>query len=248
MSLADKLLSPPRLTAGRWEQILALVNPASAPAQTDVIAIRFRLQYPDVDTFVAKYAANISEGGIFIASMEPPAVGTIVRFELSIAGGQPILRGEGEVVWNTPFDPLRPMDACGMSIRFQRLDADGVALIRRVLAYKTDHAEQFVTAAPDPYATAAYRPHPPTSARGAAEQPTRQPAAPSQISQSAQTPVPGESGPRPSASNPSAITPAALEEELADLLKPKTASSVTPADASKKLAELLDRRLRPSRT
>ncbi|HND11923.1 MAG TPA: TIGR02266 family protein [Pseudomonadota bacterium] len=237
------------------------MNSASESAQPDVIAIRFRLQYPDVDTFVAKYAVNISEGGIFIASMDPPAVGSIVRFELSIAGGQPILRGEGQVVWNAPFDPLRPMDTCGMSLRFLRMDADGVALIRRVLSYKSDHPERFFTAAPDPYATAAYRPQPPAQSHPQVAQ-TPQPSvsqdpsskqtpvhdslAASQLSMSARTPVPGEA-PRP-ASHPSMITPAALEEELADLLKPKAASTVTPADASKKLSELLDRRLRPPRT
>lgn len=228
------------------------MNPASAPAKPDVIAIRFRLQYPDVDTFVAKYAANISEGGIFIASMEPPAVGTTVRFELSIAGGQPILRGEGEVVWNAPFDPLRPMDASGMSIRFQRLDADGVALIRRVLAFKTENPELFVTAAPDPYATDAYRPHPPSTTSSLEHRTSQRPdgdtTETTQPTESTKTPVPGDTEPRHAASHPSTITPAALDEELADLLKPKAASSVTPADASKKLAELLDRRLRPSRT
>lgn len=249
------------MTAGRWEQILALVNPASAPAQPDVIAIRFRLQYPDVETFVAKYAVNISEGGMFIASMEPPSVGSIVRFELSIAGGELVLRGEGEVVWVAPFDPLRPMDACGMSLRFQRMDADSMAMVRRVLSYKTDHPERFIQPAPDPYATTAYRPQPPVSGPtepapaklppppvdpSSQQTPVHDSLAASPLSLSARTPVPGESS-HP-ASHPSMITPAALEEELADLLKPKAASSVTPADASKMLSELLDRRLRPSRT
>ena len=74
------------------------MSTASAPASPTLVSIRFRLQYPDVETFIAKYAVNISEGGMFIASMDAPPVGTVVRFELSIAGGLSILHGEGEVV------------------------------------------------------------------------------------------------------------------------------------------------------
>jgi len=213
------------LTEGASEQILWLVTTASDSAQPDVVSIRFRLQYPDVETFVAKYAVNISAGGMFIASMDPPPVGVIVRFELSIAGGLPILRGEGEVVWIVAFDPMQPMATCGMSLRFQRVDADGQALIQRVLTYQAAHPEQFVKDAPDPYASVAYRPRPPSHV------PLPSP--------SARSPETTETAPPPSSD---------VDGELADLLKPRAASAVTPADASRKLAELLDRRLRPSRT
>ena len=259
-------------------QILWLVTTASAPMQPNVIAIPFRLQYPDVETFIAKYAVNISEGGIFIASMDPPEVGALVRFELSIAGGLTLLHGEGDVVWTTPFDPMRPMAACGMSLRLQRVDADGQALIARVLAYKAAHPQQFVTAAPDPYASVAYRPKPPTQVPSVAvppvaappaevplaPMPTHEPVptavaeppvaaepensapatAPASTISSAATPT----EPRPEPPPAAKTTPAPVDSELANLLKPRAKSMVTPTDASRRLAELLDRRLRPSRS
>jgi molecular chaperone DnaK len=231
------------LTQDESEQILWLVTIASASAQPDVVSIRFRLQYPDVETFVAKYAVNISAGGIFIASMDPPPVGVIVRFELSIAGGQPILRGEGEVVWTVAFDPMQPMATCGMSIRFQRVDAEGQLLIQRVLAYQAAHPEQFVKDAPDPYASVAYRPQPPSYV------PAPAPSARSPVTTHTTTPEPAASSGSSQSSRVTPTAPAAdVDGELADLLKPRAASAVTPADASRKLAELLDRRLRPSRT
>ncbi len=251
--------------------------------QPNVIAIRFRLQYPDVETFIAKYAANISEGGIFIASMDPPEVGALVRFELSIAGGLTLLHGEGDVVWTTPFDPMRPMAACGMSLRLQRVDADGQTLIARVLAYKAAHPQQFVTAAPDPYASVAYRPKPPTQVPSVAAPPVAAPpvaAPPAEVPLAptpthepvatavAEPPVAAEpensatatapastissavtpTEPRPEPPPAAKTTPAPLDSELANLLKPRAKSMVTPTDASRRLAELLDRRLRPSRS
>jgi uncharacterized protein (TIGR02266 family) len=252
--------------------------------QPNVIAIRFRLQYPDVETFIAKYAANISEGGIFIASMDPPEVGALVRFELSIAGGLTLLHGEGDVVWTTPFDPLRPMAACGMSLRLQRVDADGQALIARVLAYKAAHPQQFVTAAPDPYASVAYRPKPPTQVPSVAAPPSQRhrslappaevPLAPTPthervatavaeapvaaVPENSATPATAPAStissaatptePRPDPPPAAKTTPAPVDSELANLLKPRAKSMVTPTDASRRLAELLDRRLRPSRS
>jgi uncharacterized protein (TIGR02266 family) len=215
------------------------VSTASAPASPTLVSIRFRLQYPDVETFIAKYAVNISEGGMFIASMDAPPVGTVVRFELSIAGGLSILHGEGEVVWTALFDPQNPMAPCGMSVRFLRMDADGQALIRRVLAYKAAHGEEFLQAAPDPYASVAYRPQPPSlSPPPSATTATPDAQASQSTPQSRVTP------------NHSAPPPSSVDDELAGLLtpRPRTDSEVTPNLASQRLAELLDRRLRPSRS
>ncbi|MBL9042268.1 MAG: TIGR02266 family protein [Myxococcales bacterium] len=240
------------------------MSTASAPVTPALVSIRFRLQYPDVETFIAKYAVNISEGGMFIASMDAPPVGTVVRFELSIAGGLSILHGEGEVVWTALFDPQSPMAPCGMSVRFLRMDADGQALIRRVLAYKAAHGEQFLQAAPDPYASIAYRPQPPSlsppppvPAKAAPEPAASEPAAVEPTPPSATTAKPGAQAsqstpqsrvtPNTSAASPS---PSPVDNELAGLLtpRPRTDSEVTPNLASQRLAELLDRRLRPSRS
>lgn len=246
---------------------------ASAHASSNVVAIRFRLQYPDVETFIAKYATNISEGGIFLASMDPPEVGSIVRFELLIGDSLTLMHGEGEVVWTSPFDPMNPMAVCGMSLRLDRLDEEGQQLIAKVLQYKASHPERFVKPAPDPYASVAYRPQPPThlvqppspvqpavSPPAPTPEPPVNPHAPTphdvfsaltpRLSDA--TPQPSTVTPKPSAltPKPSAVTPkaAAMEAELAELLKPRAPSSVTPTDASRRLSELLDRRLRPSRT
>jgi uncharacterized protein (TIGR02266 family) len=124
------------LTEGDENTKLSLVNSATTPSSSEPLAIRFRLQYADVETFVEKYARNISEHSMFVASLDPPAEGTVVRLELSISGGQPILRGEGEVTQCFAFDPERPLDPSGMTVRFRRMDEEGQRLMARVLAFK----------------------------------------------------------------------------------------------------------------
>ena len=103
--------------------------------------MRIKLKYPDVETFIQKYAVNISRGGIFIATKQPKPVGTFVRFEflLSDAGATSIIRGEGQVQWTKDFDPKNPAKAHGMGVKFTRLDADSQGVIDRALRWRAEH-------------------------------------------------------------------------------------------------------------
>src|SRR4051812_22264886 len=103
--------------------------------------MRIKLKYPDVETFIQKYAVNISRGGIFIATKAPKPIGTYVRFEflLSDATTTSIIRGEGQVQWTKEFDATHPGKAHGMGVKFMRLDADSQEVIDRALRWRADH-------------------------------------------------------------------------------------------------------------
>lgn len=103
--------------------------------------MRIKLKYPDIDTFIQKYAVNISRGGIFIATKSPKPVGTYVRFEflLSDEGGTSIIRGEGQVQWTKDYDPATPGKPHGMGVKFMRLDADSQTVVDRALRWRADH-------------------------------------------------------------------------------------------------------------
>jgi len=100
--------------------------------------MRIKLKYPDVETFIQKYAVNISRGGIFIATKQPKAIGTLLRFEFMLANpeGTSLIRGEGQVQWVREFDPAQPQRAHGMGIKFTRLDEQSQALVDRALAFR----------------------------------------------------------------------------------------------------------------
>lgn len=109
-------------------------------------ALRCTLDYPDLDGFVRGYGRNLSAGGLFIPTREPPAVGTLLRFELRLRRGGTILRGEGTVTQKLGE---------GVAVRCSRLDAAGRAVLEKALAYKAAHPADYFEAVADPYATTA---------------------------------------------------------------------------------------------
>ncbi len=100
--------------------------------------MRIKLKYQDVETFIQKYAVNISKGGIFIATKTPKAVGTPLRFEFVLAdtGATAVIRGEGAVQWVKEFDATQPQKAHGMGIKFTKLDPESQTVVDRALAFR----------------------------------------------------------------------------------------------------------------
>jgi uncharacterized protein (TIGR02266 family) len=106
--------------------------------------MRIKLKYPDIETFIQKYAVNISRGGIFIATKTPKPVGTPLKFEFVLAAGDAgisVIRGEGQVLWTREFDPNQPTKAHGMGVKFTRLDAESQQVVDRALAFRAQHAQ-----------------------------------------------------------------------------------------------------------
>jgi uncharacterized protein (TIGR02266 family) len=101
-------------------------------------SMRIKLKYPDLETFIQKYAVNISRGGIFIATRAPKPVGTVVRFEFLLGNAEAtsLIRGEGVVQWTREYDPATPTKAHGMGVKFTRLDAESQSVVDRALHYR----------------------------------------------------------------------------------------------------------------
>ena len=100
------------------------------------VSIRIRLKYPDLDTFIEKYAANISPGGMFIQSRAPQPAGTHLRFEVLLADGSRLLKGEGKVIWVREYDAADPTRVHGMGVKFLDLDDESRSVVNFVLAHK----------------------------------------------------------------------------------------------------------------
>jgi len=115
--------------------------------QRTPVGLLLKLSYRTVDEFVEKFASNISRGGVFIRSRDPKRVGTILAFELRLAGGEPVVKGEGVVRWVQPENPnAHPPTAPGMGVQFTTLDASSRAVVDRMVKLK----EQAETAAGGP--------------------------------------------------------------------------------------------------
>jgi uncharacterized protein (TIGR02266 family) len=98
--------------------------------------VRVRLPYRDLETFVERFAPNVTRGGVFIASRVPRPVGDAFAFEVQLATGQVALAGEGKVIWVKELNPAEPNKAHGMGVQFTALAPASRSVLQRMLAIK----------------------------------------------------------------------------------------------------------------
>ncbi|WNG34501.1 TIGR02266 family protein [Archangium violaceum] len=196
-----------------------------------LLPLRIRLPYATEEDFVEKYGSNVARGGLFIATRSPKPEGTGLAFELVLADGSRLLRGEGIVVKAQAEGPR-----AGMTVRFVRLDAHSKSLIDRILARRNAGAD---------VASAAPSAPPPAAAEQVLEQlPEARPEAPAEVPEprvnqptgAPRADAPGQvQAPRPEGSGRSGrpvISAEALRKQAAASpprpAAPKPAASSTP--------------------
>jgi uncharacterized protein (TIGR02266 family) len=98
--------------------------------------VRVRLRYADLETFIERFAPNVTRGGIFLASRTPRAEGEVFPFEVQLSSGAVALSGEGKVIWIKPFNPAEPQKPHGMGVQFVRIDPGCRETLARILQAK----------------------------------------------------------------------------------------------------------------
>ena len=106
------------------------------------VTLKIKFKSETIEQFIERYAVDVSQGGIFIRTKEPLAVGTQMRFEFQLRDASPLIGGEGTVVWTRENDPSRPAIAPGMGVRFDRLAEGSQSVLERILAEKAKQAPQ----------------------------------------------------------------------------------------------------------
>ena len=92
------------------------------------LVIPVSCRYESVLDFVDTQSMNISRTGMFIMTDAPPALGSRVEFEFTLADGYTLLRGLAEVVRVVTRGAVN-----GMGVRFIELDEANRALIDRIV-------------------------------------------------------------------------------------------------------------------
>ena len=98
--------------------------------------VRIRLRFPDVDTFVAKFAPNVTRGGLFLASKNIQPVGETINFEIQLMTGAIALSGQGKVTWVKEFNAAEPNRPYGMGVQFVSVDPAARPILARILRSK----------------------------------------------------------------------------------------------------------------
>lgn len=105
----------------------------SVSAAKPPVAIRITRPYDSEDELVKHELETISRTGVVLVGAQPRPEGVILRFELALASGAPVLRGEGRVIgYKSAVVGSEP----GLAVRFTRLDSKSKALVDRVSAIR----------------------------------------------------------------------------------------------------------------
>src|SRR5882672_6432303 len=121
---------------------LPLVDPNTRQGKRTPVTLKIKFKSETIEQFIERYAIDVSQGGIFIRTKEPLAVGTQMKFEFQLRDASPLIAGEGTVVWTRENDPSRPAIALGMGVRFDRLVDGSQSIFERILAEKAKQAPQ----------------------------------------------------------------------------------------------------------
>jgi uncharacterized protein (TIGR02266 family) len=103
------------------------------------VFIRAKLKFPNVGSFVERYAPNVSTAGFFLKTPSPKAVGTRVKFELLVSDGTSVMRGLGEVSWVRETDEWPR--AMGMGIKYLKIDDETQRMVARIMESKRSMGE-----------------------------------------------------------------------------------------------------------
>jgi hypothetical protein len=121
-------------TAGQLRRYpVPVVDDARVP-----VAIRITRPYSSADEFLQRELESLTRTTLSLPGAQPRPQGVVLRFEVTLAGGEPLLRGEGRVV---AFRPLTPGQDSGLTLRFTRLDARSKALVDRAVAMREARAK-----------------------------------------------------------------------------------------------------------
>jgi hypothetical protein len=98
--------------------------PPRATRAPVVVEVRYR--YESIIDFVETQSMNVSRTGMFIASADPVAVGTMLDFEVTLSDGFCLLKGRAEVARSSQTPR-------GLGVKFVQLDAGSQKLIGRIV-------------------------------------------------------------------------------------------------------------------
>ena len=88
------------------------------------------------NNFYAGITDNISEGGVFVATLVPPLVGTLVEMALSLPGCEQPFRVKGSVCWIRDSRAAVEGAPAGCGIRWMEMSRDALAAIHRFIMHR----------------------------------------------------------------------------------------------------------------
>ena len=102
--------------------------------RTKIVSLSVRYKSATVDEFIDNHAHDISPGGMFVKTPKAFVPGTLLKFEVRIAGDISVISGVGRVAWKRDAESVTPSLPPGMGVKFIKLDDESKAVIERLTA------------------------------------------------------------------------------------------------------------------
>ncbi|MCL2447954.1 MAG: hypothetical protein FWD17_03305 [Polyangiaceae bacterium] len=191
-------------------------HPPAAP-----LAIRITRPFATEDEYLEHELETLTRASITLIGAQPRAEGVLLRFELVLASGHVLLRGEGRV---TGFRPNAQPGVGGLSLRFTRLDTRSKALIDKAAALREQRRPPLRQPSIAPESAQRTMPQPLRSRATAVPPPL-----PARANATAKRPIERQSAAPPVPSRLSAIRPpASVRAAIAPLIAPAARPAITP--------------------
>jgi uncharacterized protein (TIGR02266 family) len=115
-----------------------------------VVSLQVRYKSATVDEFIENHSHDVSRGGIFVKTPSPFVPGTLLKFEIRLAGDVSVIVGVGRVVWKREpnVEGTTAERPAGMGVKFIKIDDASRAIIDRLVAQKADAGSAYTAEQP----------------------------------------------------------------------------------------------------
>ncbi|MCL2723177.1 MAG: TIGR02266 family protein [Polyangiaceae bacterium] len=110
-----------------------------------IVSVNVRYKSATVDEFIDNHSNDVSKGGIFVKTPAPFPPGTLLKFEIRLAGDKSILGGIGRVAWKRDSAQATVDKPAGMGVKFIKIDDASRAVIDRLVATKADAGRAYTS-------------------------------------------------------------------------------------------------------
>src|SRR5581483_7260004 len=108
-----------------------------------IVSLSVRYASATVDEFIENHAPDVSARGICIKTDRAIPVGTLIEFEVRIAGNKPVLTGAGRVMWTRDAAAATPAKPPSIGVRFIELDEASQTVIQRLMELRKDAGRKY---------------------------------------------------------------------------------------------------------
>src|SRR4051794_13534077 len=123
-----------------------------------VVSLNVRYKSATVDEFIENHSHDVSKGGLFVKTPTPFPPGTLLKFEIRLAGDKSVISGVGRVVWKREPTQAGNDKPAGMGVKFIKIDDASRAIIDRLITQKADAGSAYTSEQPVDEAPAAGHP------------------------------------------------------------------------------------------